>query len=265
MRAPSLALLIALLALLGAAPARADSLREVFDAANAAYFRGDYEEAARGYGQLTEAGVVDADVAYDYGAAEAKLHHYGAAVQQFERALWLRPGDPDAAHALDEVRSALGRRRAAARGEAEVDAGPPVGEALFGGISSSVLGVLALAFELALFFALAALFFVRKESVRLGLGIGAALAALGLGVSGAGLAMTSGWLDDGDPAVVLHDGTPLREGPDGHAVERHRALEGQRAWVLDHDRGWVRVRVPSVGEGWVESGAVGLVHPEGDG
>ncbi len=263
MRARAMAIVLALSALAPMA-ARADSLSDVFEAANAAYFRGDYDEAARGYERLVAAGVVDPDVTYNYGATEAKRHHYGAAVQLFERTLWLRPGDDDASHALDEVRSALGRRRAAARGEAEVDAGPPVGEAIFGGVSPDVLTVLALVFDLALFLALAILLFARKESLRLGLGVGAVVAGLGFAVSGAGLAMTSGWLDDGEPAVVLHDRAELREGPDGHAALRHHALEGQRAWVLDRDRDWMRVRVPSVGEGWVEADAVGLVRTTAD-
>ncbi len=32
------------------------------------------------------------------------------------------------------------------------------------------------------------------------------------------------------------------------------------AWVLDVDRGWARVRVPGVGEGWVQRDAIGMVR-----
>lgn len=257
MRALALAALVAL----APATACADSLSEIWQEANAAYYRGDFEGAASGYRRLIASGVVDPDVTYNLATSEAKLGHHGAAIQLFERTLWLSPGDDDAEHALEEVRAAIGRRRAAARGEAEVDAGPPMSEALFGGVSTDLLVVLALFFDLLFFGALAALLFVKRESVRLGLGITAVVAGAALATTGTGVALKSGWLEDGEPAVVLADGTSLREGPDHRASERHHASEGQRAWVLDEDRGWVRVRVPTVGEGWAPADAIGLVRP----
>jgi tetratricopeptide (TPR) repeat protein len=240
--------------------ARADSLQQSFARANAAYFRADYETAAREYRRLIAAGVIDPDVTYNLATAEARRGNYGEAVQLFERTLWLRPGDDDAERGLDAVRSTLGRRRAHARGEAEVEAGPPVGEAIFGGVSADTIALLAVFFELAFFGILAALLFVRRESTRLALGIGAVVTGGALLVAGLGLTVKSGILDDGEPAIVLREGASMREGPDGHAGERHRALEGQRAWVLDRDRGWTRVRVPALGEGWMQSGDVGLIR-----
>lgn len=247
---------------MGVAPhARADTLEEIFERANAAYFRGDYDEAARDYRRLRDAGVVDPDVSYNLGATEAKRGQYGEAIQLFERALWLRPGDDDAEHALAEVRAALGARRAAARGEAEVDAGS-FGHAVFGGLSPDVLAMLALALDALLFVGLAALLIVRRESLRIGLGVAAVIAGVGLLVGLAGLAVQSGWLDEGEPAVVLSERAPLREGPDERASERHHAPEGHRAWVIERDRGWARVRVPGVGEGWMAREHVGLVRPD---
>lgn len=242
------------------APACADSLGEIFERGNAAYFRADYEGATQSYEELLAAGVVDPDVSYNLGAAEAKRGRYGRAVLHFERALWLRPGDDDARQALDEVRAALGRRRAAARGEAEVDAGPPFGEALFGSVSPDVLTVLALVLTLLAFGAGTALLFARRESVRLGLGVVAVVGAALLTVTGLGLAVRSGWLDEGEPAVVLRERAPLREGPDTRAAERGHAPEGQRATIVDRERDWRRVHVPSVGEGWMAAEDVAPVR-----
>jgi len=253
---------LALLAALAVAPsAHAETLDEIFARANAAYFRGDYDEAARDYRRLLAAGVIDADVSYNLGATEAKRGKHGAAIQQLERALWLRPGDDDAEHALSEVRAALGARRAAARGEAVVDSAT-FGEAVFGGISPDVLAVLALVLDVLLFVALTALLLVRRESVRIGLGVAAVVASLGLAVSLAGVSVQAGWLDEGEPAVVLTERAPLREGPDPRASARHHAPEGHRAWVLEREPGWARVRVPGVGEGWIEQAHVGLVRSE---
>src|SRR5690606_19925230 len=60
---------LALLAALAVAPsAHAETLDEIFARATAAYFRGDYDEAARDYRRLLAAGVIDADVSYNLGA-----------------------------------------------------------------------------------------------------------------------------------------------------------------------------------------------------
>ena len=226
-----------------AGSAQADSLEEIFQRANGAYFRGDYEAASEGYQQLVELGVVDADVSYDLATSEARLGHYGAAVQHFERALWLRPGDEDARVGLDEARSAAGRRRADVQGVAEVDTAPPLAEALFGGISREAFAAMAMLSHIVLFGGLIGLLFVQKESRRLALGITAPLALALFAVSGTGLAVSSGWFEEGDPAVVLPQRVMLREGPDPRASERHRAVEGQRAWSLDEDSSLYLLRI----------------------
>ncbi len=252
---------IVLLLSLGASTAHAETLEQIFQRGNAAYFRGDYDAAAREYDRLLAAGVVDPDVSYNLASAEARRGRHGVAIQHFERTLFLRPGDDDAERGLEAVRAALGRARAESRGEAEVEAGTSLGEALFFGISPGLLAVSALLFDVVFFALLTGLLFVRIESRRLALGIAVVVSGAVLVLSTMGVAAQSGWLEEGEKAVIVGERAPLREGPDRHASERHRALEGQRAWVLDRDRDWLRVRVPSVGEGWIESDQIGLVRP----
>ncbi|HJL14663.1 MAG TPA: tetratricopeptide repeat protein [Sandaracinaceae bacterium LLY-WYZ-13_1] len=258
----ALPLALALLGALGSpTTASADSLEEIYERANAAYFRGDYDAAAAGYRRLVDLGVVDPDVTFDLAVAEARRGRYGEAIRFFERTLWLRPGDDEAREGLEAARDALGGQRAQSEGEAEVDTGPPLSEAVFGGIPRGVLAGATLLFDLALFGVLIALLFARRESLRLGLGIAAPLLGLALIVSGVGLALSRGWLEEGEPAVVLAERASLREGPDPRAGERHQAREGQRAWILDADGGWRLVRIPSVGRGWVEAESIGRVRP----
>jgi len=250
---------LALLALPSAASA--DTLEEIFEQGNAAYFRGDYDAAAESYRRLVDLGVVDPDVTYNLATAEARRGRYGAAVQFYERTLWLRPGDRDAHEGLDAARAALGRRMAERLGEGEVDTAPPLSEALFGGIGRTTLAVVTVITELAFFVVITLLLFVKRESVRLGLGIAAPLLAiLGL-VAGIGWALREGVFEEGEPAVLVVDGAELREGPDAHADVRHSGNEGQRAWILEEERSWARVRVPDVGEGWVANDDLGRVRP----
>ncbi len=254
---------ILLLVLAVGAPsiASADSLEEIFERGNAAYFRGDYDAAAADYRRLVDLGVVDPDVSFNLATAEARRGRYGAAAQFYERALWLRPGDSDAHDGLDAARAALGRRLAEQTGEGEVDTAPPLSEALFGGVGRTSLAIVTVIAETLLFAALLALLFARRESVRLGLGIAAPLLAILALVCGTGWALRAGAFEEGAPAVIVEPTAPLREGPDAHAQVRHRAREGQRAWVLERERSWSRVRVPDVGEGWIANEGVGLVRP----
>lgn len=253
--------ILVLVVLLVPASVSADSLEEIFERANAAYFRGDFDAAASDYRQLVDLGVVDPDVSYNLATAEARRRHYGAAMQFYERALWLQPGDADAHEGLEAARTALGRARAERQGEAEVDTAPPLSEALFGGIGRTTLAIVTLASNLLLFAALIGLLVVRRENVRLGLGVAAPLLAILALVAGIGWALRAGWLEEGDPAVVLNESAVLREGPDRHAQERHGAHEGQRAWVLERERSWSRVRIPDLGEGWVANDDIGLIRP----
>jgi len=239
----------------------ADSLEEIFERGNAAYFRGDFDAAAGDYRSLVDLGVVDADVSYNLATAEARRGRYGAAAQFYERTLWIRPGDGDAHDGLEAARSALGRARAERQGEAEIDTAPPLSEALFGGIGRTTLAIVTLIANLSLFAALIGLLFVRRESARLGLGVAAPLVAILTFVAGMGWALRAGWLEEGEPAVVLNEAAVVREGPDRQAQERYAAREGQRAWVLARERSWSRVRIPDLGDGWIANDDVGLVRP----
>lgn len=243
------------------APARADSLSEVFEEANAAYFRGDYDDAAEAYGRLEELGVIDADVTFNRATAEARRGRFGPAIQYYERTLWLRPGDGDAHDGLEAARSAVGRRRAERTGEAEVTTGPDLGDALFGAFSVDFLGVLALLFSVAFGILSGTLLFVRRETTRLSLAIAAPLLAAAFVATGTGALLRSGTFEDGPRAVVLRERAELREGPDARAAVLGRGLEGQRAFVLAEEPGFLRVRVADVGEGWMADDDIGLVRP----
>ncbi len=256
----SAALAITLACLVAPTAARADSLDEMFARANEAYFHGDYEAAAEGYAQLEELGVRDADVAYNLATAEARQGHYGRAIRHYERALWLRPGDDGAAEGLDAARSALGRMRAARMGEAEIDTGPPLAEALFGGVSRDALAIATWLLLLGLCGAILGLLFVRHEGRRLALGIATPLLAIGLGVSALGWSLRAGALDDGEPAVVLVERASLRDAPSEEAAELGRQLEGERAWILEESDGWALVRTRAA-EGWLPADEVGRVRP----
>jgi tetratricopeptide (TPR) repeat protein len=232
-------------------PARADTLEDIFEAGNEAYVRGDYGSAARYYERLVELGVRDADVFYNLGTAYARQGRQGPAIAAFERALRIRPGDAEARRSLDRSRAIVARRRADREGEAIAESGPSLGEAIFGGLSSDALALAVLLIDLLFFASLAGLSFVRREPVRLALGIAAPLLGIALAIAGLGLAIRMGAFDEGTPAIVVRERAPIREGPRQDARERHRAHEGERAFVVAREPGWARVTLGGGRAGWI--------------
>jgi tetratricopeptide (TPR) repeat protein len=240
-------------------PAVAQSLQEIFAAANQAYFHGDWTSAARQYEALVKAGVKDPDVCFNLATAYARAGALGKAVLNFERGLKLRPGDAAAQKGLDAAVTALGRKRAERAGEATVRTRPPLSEALVRPFSETLLAWLALGFDLAFFSLLIALRAARQEAARVGLSIGSVLLCLLLVVSGGGLLVKSEALKEGRAAIILREQAPLREGPDPRASQRATALEGQPARLLERDGDFVRIRLPDNAEGWIKQDDVGAL------
>lgn len=173
-------LLTILLALLvGASSASADSLDERFDRALRALDAQHPAEAARELHRLVGLGIDDPDVYVNLGIAEAESYRYGEAMVAFERALSLRPSDDVARAGLDNAETMLARRRADESGGTATVEGPRTlasfGRAFPEPVAS--FGTLGAAYAAAL--ALAALAFVRRESLRLALGTTAVVAEIG--------------------------------------------------------------------------------------
>lgn len=260
---PALALLLAV-SFVGNTPdgAAAQSLDEVFRSGNTAYFEGRFDDAVKQYTKLVSAHVVDPDVYFNLATAYARRGELGRAILYFERAERVAPGDVEIAKALQITRSALGKHRAEAQGEALVEAKPPVRDALVRSVAENTLAYLVLAAQLLLFGLLIVRGFLRGEAARTGLALGAALAGLAVFTAGLLLFQKRGIFDEGRAAVVLDEGTELREGPDPRARTRAKAHEGSSARVLARDGSFVRVRVQDGSEGWTAATAIGVIAPD---
>jgi tetratricopeptide (TPR) repeat protein len=260
---PALALLLAGL-FLGSTPdsAAAQNLDEIFRSGNAAYFEGRFDDAVTEYTKLVGARVVDPDVYFNLATAYARQGELGRAILYFERAARVAPGDAEIANALQITRSALGKQRAETQGEAMVEAKPPLRDALVRPVAENTLAYLVLACQALLFALLIVRGFVRGEAARTGLALGAALTGLAVFAAGLLLLQKRGIFDEGRAAVVLDQGTELREGPDPRARTRAKAHEGSSARVLARDGSFVRVRVQDGSEGWTAASAIGVIAPD---
>lgn len=243
----------------GASEAHAEALADVFRTANEAYFRGDFKLAVQNYQRLVDAGVRDADVYFNLAIASARADELGNAILNLERADRLRPGDDETNTALETARATLGKRLAQAKGEATIQAKPPMSEALVRSVHEDTLAVAVLVFDVLFFGLLLAYPRLRTDAQRNTSAVAAAACGVLLLISGTGLFLKRGGQTEGSPAVVLREGAELREGPDRHARQRASAHEGVSARVLASDGSFVRVKIPGGAEGWMAQHDIGLI------
>jgi len=96
--------LLALTALL-AVPHQARAQDEIFERGNQLYQQGDFAGAVEAYEAVRSAGFESADLHYNLGNAYFKAGELGRSILEWERALALAPGDPDATANLELARS----------------------------------------------------------------------------------------------------------------------------------------------------------------
>lgn len=251
--------LLAIAVTLCAWSARAESLSDVFTRGNTAFARGEYAEAVRAYETLIDSGIDDPDVSFNLASAYGAQGKYGQAIRYFQRALRRAPGDEAARAGLKQSRAALGERQAQAQGEAIVVDRPPLTEALFSGLSSDALAtslLVAIWLATGLFLALPSL---KAEMLRLGVGIASALLLVVAIASALGVGAKADWGQEGARAVILRDGTAVREGPDEGARRAAELFEGDLVRVLAKRGGYARVLVRSDLTGYVRSEDVGEI------
>lgn len=257
--AVAIALAIVAIVTAGAGEAHAEALADVFRTANEAYFRGDFKAAVQGYQRLLDAGIRDADVYFNLGIASAREDELGSAILNLERAARLRPGDSETTAALETARATLGKRVAQAKGEAMIQAKPPISEALVRSVHEDTLAIALLAFDVLFFGLLLAYPRLKTDAQRNTSAVAAAACGVLLVICGVGLFLKRGGQTEGSPGVVLREGAELREGPDRHARQRASAHEGVSARVLGSDGDYVRVKIPGGAEGWMAQRDVGMI------
>jgi tetratricopeptide (TPR) repeat protein len=89
------------------APGAAGAQGEIFERGNQFYQQGDFAGAVEAYEAVRSAGFESADLHYNLGNAYFKVGELGRSILEWERALVLAPGDPDALANLELARSVI--------------------------------------------------------------------------------------------------------------------------------------------------------------
>ncbi len=216
-------------------------------AANEAYRRQSYEEAASLYDSLIRMGYEEAELYYNAGNAHYKLDHMGSAILNYERALRLNPGDENVLHNL---KLANARTIDKLERQPELFLGKWLKEG-YRSRNSESWGVLGLSLIWIAFLFGALFVFVKGRGLKQ-LSFFAGVLALVLSLAAAGLSVSRG-TDEADnrEAIVMTPAAYVKEAPNGQTnlLILH---EGSKVEVLDEIEGWRKVRIKAISTGEVE-------------
>lgn len=231
---------------LTAAPHRftAADATQLFEAGNAAYFKGDYGQAAGTYQKLIDDGWQSADVQYNLGTALLAEGKLGRAVLSLERARRLAPGDEDIQANLERAR------------HEGVDKVAGAGEEPFASRVASLVPVRLTGW---VFLGAWAAFWLALLAKRWARGAALALAAVaGLCVVVAGGLLGVQWFARTrlHQAVVVDATVKAREGPSAASKVSFELHPGTELRIIERDQGFVRVRLHNGLEGWAQAAGV---------
>lgn len=243
---------VAILTIVG--PVRAQD--ELVLQGNQRYQDGDYAAAVQAYQAVLTAGFESSDLHYNLGNAHFKSGELGRAILEWERALALRPGDPDATANLELARSLttddvepLPRFWLLSLVAWWVDLLP----------RGPLIGAVAAAW-LALAAGLAVRILGAAPAIRRGgswLAIGGAAVSLVLGTN---LVIRELGIGRPERAVILAEAVPVRSAPtDDDNVTLFEIHEGTRVRVDRRTDSWVEVVLDDGKVGWVPAEAMEVI------
>lgn len=228
---------------------------ELFDQGNALYNEGKYSEAISKYEQIMEREVHSSELYFNLGNAHYKLNNIGPSIYYFEKALQLKPKDPEIENNLNYAKKMT---------IDAVDSVPEIGFTRFtknfvNALSSDGWAIIAVtsAFVFVLLF-ITYRFSYASTYKRVAFII-SVLALLILGVS-LFTAFQKERLDvKNRPAIVFAQESRVKAEPNLRSEEAFRLHEGTKVQVLDTLNEWKKIKLSDGSTGWIPSEDIKLL------
>ncbi|MDQ3048717.1 MAG: hypothetical protein M3R27_14300 [Bacteroidota bacterium] len=225
--------------------AQSDAL---FDSANAAYAKADYDKAILQYEQIIQEGDESAELYFNLGNAYYKKEEIARTLINYERALRLQPGDEDILYNLE---------MASQRTEDKIEAAPEMflvqwKKSISGIMSESGWSVTCiLAFSLALFFLL--LYFASSKKRLRQTGFFVAFFMLVITITSFLLAFSISKEDQNrKEAIVTSPSVTVNGEPSEKGTKLFIIHEGCKVNLLQERSDWVEIKIANGNIGWIK-------------
>jgi tetratricopeptide (TPR) repeat protein len=216
-----------------------------FETGNQLYDQGKFSEARARYENLSLAGEWTPNLFYNLGNCDYRLGEPGRAILDYERALALDPGHPEARANLALLRNQTGAKTPA----------PSWEQYAFTGLSQNAWAIAAAAASWIAVFGLAALATSRRHGA--GMWLATIAAALVAAYGGGVLWLTA---QERGLAIVVAKSVEARLAPADSAGLADELPAGSRVRVLSERGDWIYCELPTQSRGWIPQSAIEKVR-----
>ncbi len=228
----------------------------LFNEATEAYNKGDYEKAIENYLQIQKNGKHSVSLYYNLGNAYYKLNKVAPSIYYYEKALLLKPNDP-------QIKNNLAYSQNMA-----LDAIEELPETGISKIYRQVTTFLsfdqwayaAVAFMVLFVLAYIA-FYYLKYATQKRIAFITSIASLGV----VALTITFAYLQYRDfkadqPAIVFAEEVSVRSEPNNRNAEIFKLHEGAKVYVLEELNDWNEIRLTDGKTGWITKESIKLLR-----
>jgi len=223
-----------------------------FEAANAAYQKGDYLAAIDSYEQVLETGSFSEEVYYNLGNAYFKTNQLGKAILNYERAALNAPRDEDIQYNLEIAHAKkvddIGQIGKFFLTEWWQGLHKLLGSGIWGGLT-----ILSLWAGIAGF--ILWLFGESRDRKKQGFIGGIVLTLLSLLLYFISSSQAN-FENNSNQAIILANKVALKNGPDKISTDVLDIHEGLKVELLDQIGGWYKVKLSNGDQGWLPTGSL---------
>lgn len=217
-----------------------------FDSANQLYDQGRFSEARQRYQALVESGEWSANLFYNLGNANQRMGAPGLAMLNYERALAIEPGHPEASANLRLLRDQTNAKLPAANWS----------DAACGALSLDAWTLLAAIAGWSAIFCLVVPLIIGRAAPPAVVFVG----VMSLFVTAAAAAGIWHGARDRDVAVIIARQAEARLAPADRAALADVLPTGSRVRIRSERGPWIYCELPGRGLGWVPAAAVERVR-----
>jgi TRAP-type uncharacterized transport system fused permease subunit len=226
------------------------STDSLFQAANALYQDGSYEEALHTYNEIIQQGVESPDLYYNMGNAAFRSNNIGHAILYYEKALKLDPGHEDAKNNLEFVSSY------------RVDTFDEVPElfirswarSMVNALPEKTWSLLSISLFLLILISLLVYIFSHRLGIKKAGFFSAVIAVLFFALTFTAALSRHKHMVNPDTGVIVAPSVIVRSSPSETGTELFVLHEGTKVRVNEEVSGWRNIRVIDGREGWITSG-----------
>ncbi len=222
---------------------------DIFEEANLAYQKGDYEAAVTAYERILENGETSAALYYNLGNAHYKLNNIAPSIFYYEKALQLAPGDEDILNNIEFARNMA------------IDDIPAVERTGWNEWVNSIISIfsynawawLAIGFSV-LFVSLFLLYYFSLRSLHKRIYFGGAILSVLLCVLSIVFAFQQkSFIENNQYAIVFSEEAGVRDEPNLRGESSFELHEGTKAKVLEVFQEWSKIELENGAQGWIKS------------